>query len=235
MSKLSCRCLRHTLWSNSNIPPIISCKEQCVDRTNYILFLLVYSTSGQQQCITITLSFTLSQIPDCLSPSQVCVPTTVSTTHRLGSSKAVTYTSVYTCLADAEAYRCLCTQLDAGSFTLKWISVRVHVFRKIQNPSTINMFLCTALQHTTTHMLHPPMTVLLLPWLLPLPNLLAVSQKFYACFLKTQYAFYSHINYSVCNCMYCAVITIEATDEHFLERKVGIKSPTSNLVMLLTH
>ena len=33
--------------------------------------------------------------------------------------------------------------------------------------------------------------------------------------------------------MYCAIITIEATDEHFLEQKVEIKSPTSNPVMLL--
>ena len=33
--------------------------------------------------------------------------------------------------------------------------------------------------------------------------------------------------------MYHEIITIEATDGHFLEQKVEIKSPTSNLVMLL--
>lgn len=33
--------------------------------------------------------------------------------------------------------------------------------------------------------------------------------------------------------MYHAVMTIEVTDEHFLKQKVEIKSPTSNLVMLL--
>jgi len=33
--------------------------------------------------------------------------------------------------------------------------------------------------------------------------------------------------------MYRAIITTEVTDEHFLEQKVEIKSPTSNFVMLL--
>jgi len=37
----------------------------------------------------------------------------------------------------------------------------------------------------------------------------------------------------MCNHMYHAVMTIEVTDEHFLKQKVEIKSPTSNLVMLL--
>lgn len=59
--------------------------------------------------ITITLTFTPSQIPDCLSPIRTVFPITLLTIHRLGSNKAVTYSSVYTCLADAEAYRCLCT------------------------------------------------------------------------------------------------------------------------------
>ena len=52
-------------------------------------------------------------------------------------------------------------------------------------------------------------------------------------FLKTQHACYSHINYSVYNHIYHAVITNEVTDEHFLKQKAEIKSPTSNLVMLL--
>jgi hypothetical protein len=33
--------------------------------------------------------------------------------------------------------------------------------------------------------------------------------------------------------MYCAIITSELTDEHFLEQKVEITSPISNLVLLL--